>query len=90
MDGTETKHVGDLAYCILVFTDQFLALLQFDIEQIILRRSVQMCLEQRLKRRTGYVEFVADFFYSDRLGNPLIHIRKDFGKQVVSGELTVA
>ena len=89
VDRTKAKHICDLADRVLVFTDQFLALLKFDIEQIILRRCIQMSLEQRLKRRAGYVKFVADLFNSDRFGDSFIHICKDFREQIVPGELAV-
>lgn len=40
MDGTETEHVGDFADGILVFPNELLTLLQFDIEQIVFGRAV--------------------------------------------------
>ena len=80
----ESQHIGDFADRILVFTDQFLALLKFDIEQIILRRCIQMSLEQRLKRRAGDVKFVAYLLDCHRFGEPLVHVGEYLGEKVVS------
>ena len=78
VDGTKAQHVCGLADRILALPDQLLAFLELDVEQIIFGRGIQMSFEQRLKRGARDVKLMAYFLDSDRLGDPFVHIRKDF------------
>ena len=40
MDGAKAKHICDLADRVLILTDQFFALLEFDVEQIVFWRGI--------------------------------------------------
>ena len=40
VDRTKAKHICDLADRVLILTDQFFALLEFDVEQIVFWRGI--------------------------------------------------
>ena len=48
-----------------------------------------MRLKQRLKRGTGNIKFMADFFHCYLLGEMLIHIDKYFRQQIILGSLII-
>ena len=83
MNRTESQHIGYLADRILVFADQFFALLQLDVQEVVLGRTVQMSLEQSLQGRAGDKELMADFFYRNGFCYMFVHIGENLGQQIV-------
>lgn len=50
VDGTKAQHICDLTDSVLALAYQLLTFLELDVEQIILRRGIQVSFEQRLQR----------------------------------------
>ena len=84
MNRAESKPVCDLADRVLIVADQFFALLELDVQQVVLRRRVKMCLKQRLERRARDIELVTDLLDREWFCDPLIHIGEDLREKIVA------
>ena len=89
MDRAEPKFIRDFTDRILLFPDQLFAFLELHVEKIIFRGTVQVGFKQCLKRRSGNIELMADFFYSDGFGYPFVHIDQDLGQEIITGRAVV-